>query len=383
MISVIESEAVLDTARLMNRRDAFRLEQAVQAENKENRTLRNPPKLPAHLDKTDEEFWASTPGVTGAKTSKGELAKKGGSLYSWGNYPRNRRILADVALAAGWDVKKAQMLERRCINAMKTRLKEVYRGANVSGHQPTKDGTPYTFQHISWSDLAFRIKRELKEIDPTKLAVVEAAVLDCYIANPKAENGGKELPPMGPGEKRISDDIPVPISNIRRAQEAIDTDERLKQAYHMSIHDKKNFMSPARVKGVVNAFLNGTSGRTVMTKEDLCSAINVTEEELDFFLEERKQKGMLGSKGFHNALAYIHKRSKDQQTQAREKRPAVEEKSPPSGTSAVEESSRESSSDSSVEEIPPPPEQSQSTRGRKRSQPTGASQERSAKKRTS
>lgn len=166
----------------------------------------------------------------------------------------------------------------------------------MSGHQPTKDGTPYTFQHISWSDLAFRIKRELKEIDPTKLAMVEAAVLDCYIANPKAENGGKELPPLVPGEKRISDDVPVPMGNIRRAQEAIDTDERLKQAHHMSMHNKKKSMSPARVKGVVKAFLNGTSGRTVMTKEELCSAIDVTEEELDFFLGERQRNGMLGSK---------------------------------------------------------------------------------------
>lgn len=177
MISVLESKAVLY---------ALRLDQEVQAENKENRTLRNPSNPPVHLDKTDEQFWALTPGVTGAKTSKGELAKKGCSIYSWGPYPRNRRVLADFALAAGWDVKKAQMLERRrCINAMKTRLKEVSRGANVSGHQPTKDGTPYTFQHIAWSDLASRIKREFEEIDSLKLAVV------CYIANSKATNGDK------------------------------------------------------------------------------------------------------------------------------------------------------------------------------------------------
>lgn len=102
MISVLESEAVLDTARLMNRRVALRLDREMQAEKKEKkRTRRNPPKLPAHLDKTGKEFWASTLGVTGAKTNKGELAKKGGSLYSWGPYPRDRRVLADVAIAAG------------------------------------------------------------------------------------------------------------------------------------------------------------------------------------------------------------------------------------------------------------------------------------------
>lgn len=378
MISVLESDAVLETARLMNRRDALRLDQQVQAENKENRTLRNSAKLPAHLDKTDEEFWASTPGITGAKTSQGEPAKKGGSYYSWGIYPQNRRVLADVALAAGWDVKKAQGLERRCINSMVER----YVGADVSGHQPTKDGTPYTLQHISWSDLAYRIKRGVNTIDPTKLAVVMAAVLDCYTTNSKALDGSKQLPPLGPGEKRVSDDVPVPLVNIRRAQEEIEADERLKQAYHMRIHERKKFMSPERVKGVVKAFLNGTSGRTAMTQQQLCSAINVTEEELDFFLAERKQKPMLGSKGFHNALAYIHDRSTEQQEQAMENRPATEEGSPPSGTSAVEESSRESSSDSSVVKVPPPSEQSQSTRGKKRPQPTQDSQKRSVKKRT-
>lgn len=90
------------------------------------------------------------------------------------------------------------------------------------------------------------------------------------------------------GEKRISDDVPVPKVNIRRAQEAVDTDEHLKQAYHINIHDKKKFMSPARVEGVVKAFVNGSSGRTVMTQEEVCSAINVTKQELDFFLVERK-----------------------------------------------------------------------------------------------
>lgn len=171
-------------------------------------------------------------------------------------------------------------------------------------------------------------------------------------------------------ERRISDDIPAPTVYIRRAQKAIDTDERLKQAYHVSIHDKKNFMSPARVKGLVKTFLNGTSGRTVTTKKELCSAMNVTEEELNFFLGERKQKGMLGSKGFHSALASIHKRSKEQQTQTGEKRPVVEQRSSPSSTSTLENSARESSSGSSIEEVPPQLEQSQSTSGRKRSRPT-------------
>lgn len=168
--------------------------------------------------------------------------------------------------------------------------------------------------------------------------MVEAAVLECYIANTKAANGDKDLPPLVPAERRSSDHVLVPTVNIRRAQKAIDTDERLKQAYHMSIHDKKNFMSPARVNGLVKAFLNGASGRTVIAKKELCSAINVTEEELNFFLEERKQKGMLGSKGFHKALASIHKRSKKQQTQVGMKRPAAKQRSSPSGASTVEDS---------------------------------------------
>lgn len=182
------------------------------------------------------------------------------------------------------------MLERRCINSMKSRLKEVYWGAEVSGHQPTKDGIPYPFQHISWSDLASRIKYQVREIDPTKLVVVKAAILDCYTSSPKAANGGKKLPRLGPGEKRVSagDDVPVSLAAIKWAQEETDTDERLRQAYHTSIYDKRNYMSPVRVKGVVKAFLNGTSGRTAMSKEELCSAMSITEEDLDTFFGREK-----------------------------------------------------------------------------------------------
>lgn len=45
--------------------------------------------------------------------------------------------------------------------------------------------------------------------------------------------------------------MPVRVADIRRAQEEIDTVERRRQAYRMSIFDKKIFMSPERVKGIV------------------------------------------------------------------------------------------------------------------------------------
>lgn len=54
MVSVLESEAVLDTARAMDHRDALRADPQARPEDKENRSLLSPPKL--HLDSSDDEF---------------------------------------------------------------------------------------------------------------------------------------------------------------------------------------------------------------------------------------------------------------------------------------------------------------------------------------
>lgn len=149
---------------------------------------------------------------------------------------------------------------------MKGRLKECYVRVDVSGHQPTKDGTPYTFQHIAWSDLVDKIRHEVKEMDPAKMAAVKAAVLDCYTTNSKAEDGGKRLPQLGPGEKWISDDLPVRQADIYRAQEELDSAERFTKAARMSADVRAHYMRPARVKGVIKALLGGTSRRTSSTR---------------------------------------------------------------------------------------------------------------------
>lgn len=295
MISVIESDGVLHAARGMNRRDASRLD------NKGNVNTTAP------SENEDDRIWADTEGVRGLMGASGRPLKKGGSYYSWGPYSRNRRILADAALAAGWNVEKARVLERRCVQKTAQHLKSVDRSGTMrmdlsDPDQPTHQGTPFTFQHVCWGDLVRFISSEVKEMDPSKMAAVKAAVLDCYSSSNKAIPG-KTLPPCPPGETRISDALPVTKAVLQRAQDDLDKQARYSRATDMKFEDEY-YVGPDEVKKDIKNFLSSNKD---MSQAKFCEAIDVTEDELTTYLKERKEKSKLESKVFHNAPPFMNK----------------------------------------------------------------------------
>ncbi|KAI1485508.1 hypothetical protein F5X96DRAFT_659640 [Biscogniauxia mediterranea] len=304
MITVISDE-VLDAARELNRRDICRLEAQLG-----NEAEQQAPAATAD-NEDDDEIWAKYEGIEGLKGAAGQPIKVGGSYYSYGPYPRNRRILADVALAAGWTVEKARILERRCVAKMARHLKDVEKGSSPmvdlsDPNQPRMaNGRPFTFQHISWSFLPWYVRAELREMDPGKMAVVKAAVLDLYEANSKT--GRKVLPPC-PGGGRKSDALPVGDAEIARAQEELDRAERYSRALHLRYEEKRRYLSPDEVKRHIKARI--ASGK--VSEEDFCRAIDVTAEELAAFMAERKLRPQHESKVFHNALEYLkpHRRGR-------------------------------------------------------------------------
>ncbi|KAI5922188.1 hypothetical protein F4810DRAFT_674900 [Camillea tinctor] len=296
MITVISDE-VLSAALELNRRDILRLEAQLQNEAEQPRA--------AASESEDDEIWAKYEGIEGLKGAAGQPIKNGGSYYSWGPYPRNRRILADIALAAGWDVEKAQILERRCVNKMARHLKEVEKGqpmVNLSDpNQPrTGNGRPFTFQHISWTFLPGYVRAEIQEMDPDKMAVVKAAVLDLYEAN--SRTGRKVLPPCVGGRK--SDALPVGDSEIAHAQEELDKADRYSRALRLQHREKGRYKSPDEIKRHIKARIGSGS----VSEEDFCHAIDATPEELAAFMAERKLRPQLESKVFHNVLEYIQLR---------------------------------------------------------------------------
>ncbi|KAI1212156.1 uncharacterized protein F4807DRAFT_360915 [Annulohypoxylon truncatum] len=294
MITVI-TEEVLEAAREMNRRDVRSAEQIRDGEDKEDD--------PNSSVADDDKIWAKYENIEGLKGAEGQPLKISGSYYSYGPYPRNRRILADVALAAGWTVEKARILERRCVNRNAKHMSSPP-NAMVDLSDPNqpkmKNGRPFTFQNVSWSFLRFYIELEMKEMDPTKLAIVKAAVLDLYESNSKT--GKKNIPVYPRGTKRQSDDaVPVSSADIERAQEEIDKQERYLKAVHMQLYDKKSFVPPDKVKSRIKAFLKSSG----MSEEEFQNAIGVTESEFESFMKEKKKRPQLESKVFHNAPPFI------------------------------------------------------------------------------
>ncbi|KAI0881994.1 uncharacterized protein GGS22DRAFT_191723 [Annulohypoxylon maeteangense] len=306
MITVI-TEEVLEAAREMNRRDILR------AEHKHN--IENDSAEPFDVD--DDEIWAKYKSIQGLKGAEGQPLKVGGSHYSYGPYPRNRRILADVALAAGWSVEKARILERRCVNR---NAKHMSSPPNVmvdlsDPNQPKmKNGRPLTFQNVSWSFLRNYIELEMKEMDPTKLSIVKAAVLDLYETNSKT--GKKNIPVYPPGTKRRSDDtIPVSDDDIKRAQEELDKRERYIKASRMQFLDRKSYVPPDKVKARIKAFLQSSN----MSEEEFQKAIDVTESEFEMFMKEKKKQPLLESKVFHNAPPFISEQKGEQPARKRKR----------------------------------------------------------------
>ncbi|XDG01060.1 hypothetical protein ABKA04_000675 [Annulohypoxylon sp. FPYF3050] len=294
MITII-TEEVLEAAREMNRRDVRQAEQIRDGEDKENDPT---------LSKTDDdEIWAKYENIEGLKGADGQPLKLSGSYYSYGPYPRNRRILADIALAAGWTVEKARVLERRCVNRDAKHLSSPPNTlVDLSDpNQPKmKNGRPFTFQNVSWSFLRTHVELEMKEMDPTKLATVKAAVFDLYETNSKT--GRKKLPVYPRGTKRVSDDaLPVSSADIERAQEELDKNERFTKAIRIELFESRAFVSPEKVKLRIKAFLH--SGK--MSEEEFRKAIDVTESEFEMFMKEKKKRPQLESKVFHNAPSFI------------------------------------------------------------------------------
>ncbi|KAI1144314.1 hypothetical protein F5Y05DRAFT_23665 [Hypoxylon sp. FL0543] len=294
MISLITDE-VLNAAREMNRRDVRRAEQITEGEDQENAN-------PSSPEEEDDKIWAKCEGIEGLKGAEGQPVKGGGSYYSYGPYPRNRRLLADIALACGWTVEKARVLERRLVD------RDVKRSAACKvpsvdlsdPNQPrTTRGVPYTFQHVATDWIRACIGAEMEELDPTKMGVVKAAVLDLYGTNSK---GRKKIPVYLPGTKRVDDEtLPVSKEDIERAQEEIDKERRYRKARRMEFLDRQHYVPPDKVKLRIKAFLRSSG----MSEEDFCKAIDVTKDEFEAFMRARKKRLQLESKVYHEAPPFI------------------------------------------------------------------------------
>ncbi|KAI1075442.1 hypothetical protein F5B20DRAFT_559731 [Whalleya microplaca] len=290
MITII-SEQVLEAAREMNRRDNIRIKQLFQ-NAEQNNTGTDLPEV------NDDEIWSKYEGIEGPKGIDGQPVREGGSYYSYGPYPRNRRILADIALAAGWKIGKARIFEWHCIERM---ARHSGRSLDLSDpNQPKlENGRPVTFQHISWSFLSSYIIQEVKEMDPTKLAVVKAAVLDLY--EPNSKTGKKVFPSCACAMEPKSDEVPVCETEIERAQEELDNEERHRKARIMQFTDK-TYAPPEKVKLRIKAFLKSND----MSEEQFCELIDVTKDQFEAFMSARKKQPQLESKVFHNALTFTN-----------------------------------------------------------------------------
>lgn len=270
MISIISDE-VLEAAREMNRRDVRRAEGVLNDDDREIANADSPMK-------EDDKIWAKYQGITGLKGVRGKPIKVGSSHYSYGPYSRNRRILADVALAAGWDVEKARHFEERCVTRMAIHEKNVVALDLSDPNEPRlKNGRPFTFQNIPWPFLRRYIEAVMRKMDPDKRRDVKAAVLNLYEVNSKT--GKKVLPAHSPGLKRISDDdLPVYDADLKRAQDELD---RIGRPYAMlRMAFDRRYVPPVEVKKDIKDYLLSSS----MSKEDFCRATDVTEDEFDAFM---------------------------------------------------------------------------------------------------
>ena len=302
MISVIDSDAVFHAARDMNRRDVWRIEI-------ENGIRKREEVNTAILEANDDAFWARVVGLGALKGTNGENLKVGGSFYSWGPYPRNRRILADIALAAGWSVEKVRELESRCVRRMANHFLGFaeFRSRQeglANPVQPMHNGAPFTFQHISWGFLTQYVMLELKEMDKDKMAAVKAAVLDRY--QPNSQTGKKILPVYDKDTKRISDDLPVSEDEIKQAQDVLDRKARYAESVRMKFEDKK-YLPPDQVKWRIKAYIVTHN----ISEAKFCKEIDVTEDELTAFMTERKKHPMEESRVFHSAHAFMNKEKAD------------------------------------------------------------------------
>ena len=286
MLSVI-NENVLNTARKLNERDA-----KLAAGD-----------LPEDQCPSDEEYWAEPgSGADGFRGKDDQRVTAGGSKYSYGPYPRNRRILADVALSAGWSLEQAQELEQFCVSYAAKHycqvehesLKKQWDVSDIAN--PMKAGKPFTFQHIAWCNLKHIIRTQVEYMDPEKVATVKAAVFDMYETNSKT--GKKRLPTAVAGKKRKSTDVPCD-EEIAKAQEEIDKEERYRQAVLCS--GTPGHKEPVLAKQQIKAYMASHK----LTEEKLCKEIGVDVEDFKLFLAMKKKDDMYKSKAYHAAKKFL------------------------------------------------------------------------------
>ena len=288
----------------------------------------------ALLEASDDDSWRTVEGIQALKGTNGENLKISGSFYSWGPYPRNRRVLADIALAAGWGVEKARALERRCVRRMVQHFLDLpqFKSRHEILANPIQpmynNSTPFTFQHISWSFLTMYVPLEMEEMDPHKMAAVKAAVLDRYEKN--SATGKKVLPVYDKDTQHISDDLPVSEEEIKRVQEDLDKKARYIASVNMKFDDK-SYVPPERMKMNIQSYIITHK----MTEADFCEKIHVTEDELQSFMVERKKRSQEESKVFHNAHAFITKGKVDDGPPRKRRRQATIEVSDDEQGSAV------------------------------------------------
>lgn len=225
MVSEV-SQSVLEAAHELNVRDA-KIGDAVKDGTYEQQKENFP---------DDDTVWAGIGGVKRKETNHGP------GTTATGPYSRNRRILADIALCAGWSVDKTRQFERACIvnqadhRSSRSGIKRV--GPDDFRHE--KDDTPFTFEHISWSFLSSMIDHRLEQMDPEKRAVVRAGVINAYPGNSKE-------PKLvhAHGTKRKNVDLPED-EQVEEEQQKVDKDRRYRAALRGDFHE--NWETPDQVK---------------------------------------------------------------------------------------------------------------------------------------
>ena len=289
MLSVL-NENVLDTARKLNERDA----KVAAGELKKDQCS------------SDEEYWSQPgSGADGLRGKDGQRITAGGSKFSYGPYPRNRRILADVALSAGWTLEQAQELEQFCVSLAAKHYYDVEHDYKHCEHErweisdianPVKLGKPFTAQHIAWWFLKSAIKQQVEYMDSEKAAAVRAGVFDMYETNSKI--GKKKLPATVAGKKRKSTDVPCD-EDIVKAQDEIDQEKRYVEAVRCSI--RSGHKEPALVKQQIKAYMASHD----LTQVKLCQEIGVRSVDFELFLAMKKKDEMYRSVAYHAAKKFL------------------------------------------------------------------------------
>lgn len=192
-----------------------------------------------------------------------------------------------MALSARWDVYKTRELEARCVISAAKQYASVEKDAargvkpwDLSDlANPTKDGGPFTFQHIAWDRLSHLIDTEVQDMDREKQAAVKAGVLDMYKGNSKT--GYKALPAAS--KKRKSCNGPDAVE-VEHAQAELDKKDRYSQGIMSEI--RPHYCAPEVVKRQAKAYMVSEKISTA----EFCDRVNIGEDEYQSFFNMKKKK---------------------------------------------------------------------------------------------